>query len=631
MSIKHSITIDSWKSYQDVYSYSIRENLAFWAQVAGERITWRSPWRSISDSSFETGKIQWFVGGRLNVAENCLDRHLYSGHGDHTALIWVGNHEHEVKKYTFKELHTEVCRVSNALERLGVQKGDRVVLYLPSIPELAISLLACARIGAIHSVIFGGFSATAIQSRVNDCQAKLIITANGGFRGEKWIDLKANIDQALELQCPTVEHVVVIPRHADKPCSMNARDLSWETFIHDQASAHQAPAHDANDPLFILYTSGSTGKPKGVLHGMGGYLTYVAYTHGLVFQPQPQDVYCCTADLGWITGHSYLLYGPLANGVTTLMYEGIPTFPDPSRFWKIVDEHQVNIFYTAPTAIRILASFGDSFVQKQSRSSLRVLGSVGEPINPEAWHWYSKVVGDSRCPIVDTWWQTETGGILISPLAGITPLQPGCATYPLPGIEPKIMGDSLVIQRSWPGQMIGVYGDQNRFFETYLTRFPGLYASGDSAYQDEEGMFWIKGREDDVIKVSGHRLGTAEIESACITLPEVVESAAIGLPDEQTGESLHVFVVLQPATEKTQALTQKVAGAIRKEVGPLATPKHIHWVSGLPKTRSGKIMRRILKKIALGQGDEIGDTSSLSEPLILSQLMKEIKSPIHSV
>lgn len=624
MSIRNSIKIDSWQKYQEIYSYSIQENKAFWAQVAQEKIKWRAPWREVSESCFEKGHIRWFLDGQLNVSENCVDRHLESGKADQTALIWVGNHENEVRRFTFRELHAEVCRVAVALEKVGIQKGDRVVLYLPSIPELAISLLACARIGAIHSVIFGGFSAQAIQSRIHDCQAKLVITADGGFRGDKWIDLKKTIDQALALNCPSVQNVIVLSRHHNQVWKPQARDLRWEDFIHDCGTTHVAPAHDANDPLFILYTSGSTGKPKGVLHGMGGYITYASYTHEMVFQPKPSDVYWCTADLGWITGHSYLLYGPLANGITTFMYEGVPTFPDPGRFWKIIDEHQVNILYTAPTAIRILASFGDSWVKQHSRQSLRTLGTVGEPINPEAWQWYSEVVGDSRCPIVDTWWQTETGGILISPLAGITPLKPGCATYPLPGIRPQIIQDSLVIEKSWPGQMIGVYGDPERFQQTYLSRFPGVYATGDSAHKDHDGMYWIKGREDDVIKVSGHRLGTAEIESACIILDEVIESAAVGLPDEQTGESLHVFAVLKPSVLKDEALTKKVISVIRQEVGPVATPKKIHWISGLPKTRSGKIMRRVLRKIATGQHEEIGDTSSLSEPGIISQLIREL-------
>jgi acetyl-CoA synthetase len=581
--------------------------------------------------------VSWYVGGELNVAENCLDRHIESGRGDRKALIWVGNAPGEEKIFTFKELHQEVCRMTNALESQGIKKGDRVVIYLPNIPELAISVLACARMGAIHSVVFGGFSGHSIQSRVNDCGARLIITANGTFRGTKWVDLKANVDEAMSIGCPTVENVIVLNRHPHQPLNRKKYDLLWEEFVLPSLpNTHQAPSHSALDPLFILYTSGSTGKPKGVLHQMGGYLTYVSYSHEIVFQPKENDVYWCTADVGWITGHSYLIYGPLANGITTLMFEGVPTYPDPSRFWQIVDQYRVSIFYTAPTALRILASAGDEFVKKHTLNSIRTLGTVGEPINPETWKWYKDQVGHGSAPIVDTWWQTETGGILISPLAGISPTQPGSASLPLPGVELQILNEkgeplkgsasgALVLSRSWPGQMSGVYGDPNRFFETYFVQFPGYYFSGDAAHRDEAGLYWIAGRMDDVIKISGHRLGTAEIESACLTHPNVAESGAVGVPDPLTGEALHVFVVLKDGVASSESLQKQITNTIRKEVGPLATPRQIDFVPGLPKTRSGKIMRRILKKIALRDFENLGDITTLADPGIVEKIVAEFR------
>ncbi len=628
----HSIEIKNFDDYLRVYAFSLENNEQFWSEVANTRISWRKTWDQVSQCDYHTGKISWYLGAELNVAENCVDRHIQAGRGNKKALIWVGNEVGEEKIYTYQQVYEEVCRVAHALESLGIKKGDRVGIYLPNIPELAFSMLACARIGAIHSVIFGGFSAHSIQSRMNDCGAKLIITSNGVYRGDKWIDLKSNVDEALTSGCPTIEKVLVVPHRSQPKWELQPLDLNWNEVV-KPFTPHIAPSHSSEDPLFILYTSGSTGKPKGVLHTMGGYIVYTSYSHQLVFQPQEKDVYFCTADLGWITGHSYLLYGPLANGVTTVMYEGVPQHPTPSRLWEITDQHSVNIFYTAPTAIRILASLGDAPVVKTSRKSLRTLGTVGEPINPEAWRWYSSVVGEDRCPIVDTWWQTETGGILISPLSGITPTQPGSATLPLPGIEPKIFTEAgktlegegqgaLVIARSWPGQMRGVYGDSEKFFDTYLKQYPEHYFTGDGAKRDAANYYWILGRMDDVIKISGHRLGTAEIESACIIHSDVVESAAIGVHDDLTGESLHLFVVLKSNVAKTPEISKGLIQLIRKEVGALATPKKIHFVPGLPKTRSGKIMRRILKKLAVREFNDLGDTSTLAEPGVV-ELIKQ--------
>jgi acetyl-CoA synthetase len=628
--------VRSWEDYGLVYSESLKNGDAFWEAVADYKLKWRKRWSQVSECDFLSAQVKWYPGAELNVAENCLDRHLEAGLAKKIALIWVGNDLNEERILTYEELHREVCRMSNGLQALGVRKGDRIVFYLPNIPELAIGALACARIGAVHSVIFGGFSAHSIQSRVTDCGAKLIITANGTYRGSKWIDLKKNVDEAMEMGCPSVEKVVTFPRHPEKAFARMNYDLSWEEFLNPSLSVeHTAQGHSSLDPLFILYTSGSTGKPKGVLHTMGGYLTYVAYSYELVFQPKADDVYWCTADVGWITGHSYLIYGPLANGMTTLMFEGIPTHPDPGRFWQIVDRYRVSIFYSAPTAIRILASSGDQFVKPHSLKSIRTLGTVGEPINPEAWKWYDQKVGHGRAPIVDTWWQTETGGIMISPLAGISPTQPGSASFPLPGIEPRLLDDqgrpvegpgsgALVIARSWPGQMTGVFGDPRRFYETYFTQFPGYYFTGDGATRDENGMYWITGRTDDVIKISGHRLGTAEIESACITHPAVAESGAVGVPDPITGEALSVFVVPKGQIRPTEALTQEVIQVVRKEVGALATPKTIYWIPGLPKTRSGKIMRRILRKIASGELEQLGDTSTLADPSIVEKIVKSV-------
>ena len=634
-----NLQIKNFEDYKKIYQYSLEHNDEFWSQIALKKIQWRKPWKQVSSCDYKNAVIQWFVGAELNVAENCLDRHLKTSRADKTALIWEGNSPGEEKKYTFKELHQEVCKVANGLESLGVKKGDRVAIYLSNTPELAMCLLACARIGAIHSVIFGGFSAQSIQNRVNDCGAKLIITANAFMRGNKAVELKATVDEAIEMGCPTVEKVLVIERLPVHSWKRKKIDVLWTDVIHEKTSTHHiAPSHGSEDPLFILYTSGSTGKPKGVLHTMGGYVTYAAYTHELVFQPQESDVYWCTADVGWITGHSYLLYGPLVNGTTTLMFEGVPNYPDWSRFWEIVDRHRVNIFYTAPTAIRMLAAAGDSFVKKHSRKSIRTLGTVGEPINPEAWKWYSEIVGEKRAPIVDTWWQTETGGILISPLAGISPTEPGSASFPLPGIEPKILDASsaveqkgeasgaLVLARSWPGQMRGVYGDHKRFYDTYFTQYKGHYFTGDGARRDAQGFYWIIGRIDDVIQVAGHRLGTAEIESACITHPSVAESGAVGIPDAVKGEALHLFIVLKEGHPPSASLNQQIIDTVRKEIGPLATPQKLHWAPGLPKTRSGKIMRRILRKIAMGEFQSLGDTSTLADPAVVSKIVESVKN-----
>ena len=626
-------SIHSLEDYSRVYGYSLKSPEAFWASVAEYKIKWRRTWDRVSDCDYKKGIVNWYLGAELNVSENCLDRHIESGLGDSPALIWVGNDLHEERVFSFRQLLVEVSQVSRALERSGIRKGDRVVLYLPNIPELAIAILACARIGAIHSVIFGGFSAHSIQDRVNDCQAKLILTANGVYRGDKWIALKSTIDEAMGRGCPTVERVVVFNRHPAKEYLKGPLDVDWKGWVDlSDSTVHLAPTHSAQDPLFILYTSGSTGKPKGVVHAMGGYLTYVAYSHEIVFQPQRGDVFWCTADLGWITGHSYLIYGPLANGVTTLMYEGVPTYPDPSRFWRIVERWKVSLFYTAPTAIRILASAGNEFVKKHSTKSIRTLGTVGEPINPEAWKWYHQEVGGGRAPIVDTWWQTETGGVLISPLAGISPIQAGSASLPLPGIEPHLLDEAgqkvigagsgaLVISRSWPGQMTGVYGDLDRFYQTYFSHYENFYFTGDGARRDEDGLYWITGRTDDVIKVSGHRLGSAEIESACAIHSEVVEAGAVGIPDPITGEALYLFVVLKPTEKSPEEISKELVQIVRKEVGPLAHPKEFVYVPALPKTRSGKVMRRILRKIASGEVSHLGDLSTLADPSVVEKII----------
>ncbi len=620
--------------YLQQYGASISDPESFW-QLAGQRLDWIKPYSKIKDVSLHSHdfRIRWFYDGQLNVATNCLDRHL--GTRDHkTAIIWEGDDPNQSQHITYRELYERVCQCANALRELGVQKGDRVTIYLPMIPEIAVSMLACARIGAIHSVVFGGFSPDSLAGRIVDCQSSVIITADEGVRGGKKIPLKGNVDAALEVSgTECVKHVVVVKR-TGVPVPMYTRDHWYSDLVNSQIKSCVPEIMDAEDPLFILYTSGSTGKPKGVLHTSGGYLVYASLTHEAIFDIRENDVYWCTADCGWITGHSYLLYGPLANGATTLMFEGVPSYPDSSRFWQVVDKHRVTIFYTAPTAIRALMREGDAPVKRTLRTSLRLLGSVGEPINPEAWEWYYRVVGDNRCPIVDTWWQTETGGILITPLAGATDLKPGSATLPFFGIEPAIVDSdgnilsgacagNLVILDSWPGQMRTVYGDHQRFIDTYFKTFPGRYFTGDGARRDEDGYYWITGRVDDVLNVAGHRLGTAEIESALVAHPQVAEAAVVGCPHDIKGQGIYVFVTLIVDAIPSEALRSELREWVRKEIGPIATPDFIQWAPGLPKTRSGKIMRRILRKIAANEHDQLGDISTLADPSVVSNLVNE--------
>ncbi len=607
----------------------------FWARAA-TRLEWLRFPTEIKDTSFavEDFRIRWFADGVLNVSVNCLDRHLAT-RGDKTALIWERDDPSlPARHISYRELHAEVCRAANAMRALGIQRGDRVTIYLPMIPEAVVAMLACARIGAIHSVVFGGFSPESLIGRIHDCQSKLVITADEGLRGGKHVPLKANVDMALKArECATVETVLVV-RLTNAPVAMQVpRDRDWRELLAMQSDIAPAEPMGAEDPLFILYTSGSTGKPKGVLHTSGGYLTWAAWTHESVFDLREDDVYWCTADVGWITGHSYIVYGPLANGATTLLFEGVPTWPDASRCWQIVDRHQVSIFYTAPTAIRALMREGDAPVRLTSRTSLRLLGSVGEPINPEAWLWYHEVVGDRRCPIVDTWWQTETGGILISPLPGATPLKPGSATFPLPGVMPALVdaqgvelegaaSGNLVLRDSWPGQMRSVYGDHARFIETYFKTYPGSYFTGDGARRDADGCYWITGRVDDVINVSGHRIGTAEVESALIEHPAVAESAVVGFPHDLKGQGIHAFVTLKSGREHNDELKHEILATVRRVIGGIAVPDVIQWAPGLPKTRSGKIMRRILRKIAANELDSLGDISTLADPGVVEQLVE---------
>ncbi len=607
---------------------------AFWREQA-MRLAWSKPFTSVKNVSFHKDDfcIKWFEDGELNVAVNCLDRHL-PRHANKTAIIWESDDPHTPSQHiSYQALHDRVCQLANALQNLGVGKGDRVSIYLPMIPEAAVAMLACARIGAIHSVIFAGFSPDAIASRLADCDTKLIITASAGQRGGKWLALKAQIDEALKQRGTSSVETVLVVRHGPiAPPMQMPRDRWFEEMVDHQSTSHQAEAMNAEDPLFILYTSGSTGKPKGVLHTTGGYLLHAAFTHEAVFDLKPNDVFWCTADVGWITGHSYVLYGPLANACTTVMFEGVPSYPDFSRFWQVVDKHQVSIFYTAPTAIRALMREGDAPVKSSSRKSLRLLGTVGEPINPEAWMWYQRVVGDSRCPVVDTWWQTETGGILISPLPAATVLKPGSATRPFFGVQTALVNGegeliegagegNLVILDSWPGQMRGVYGDQQRFFETYFSTYPGFYFTGDGARRDADGDYWITGRVDDVLNVSGHRLGTAEIESALVSHPDVAEAAVVGAPHDIKGQGIYVFVTLNSGVAESDALRAELIQHVRKHISPIASPDWLQWAPGLPKTRSGKIMRRILRKIAENQPEALGDISTLADPSVVSYLV----------
>jgi len=619
--------------YAADYARSIKDPSAFWGEV-GKRLDWIKPYTEVRDVSFDLHnfRIRWYGDGELNVSANCLDRHL-AKRGDQTAILWEGDDPKESRRVSYRELHAEVCRFANALRGLGVAKGDRVTIYLPMIPEAAVAMLACARLGAVHSIVFGGFSPESLASRIQDCGSKLVITADEGLRGGRKVPLKANVDAALAQPAgSSVEKVVVIRRTGGKVAWQAGRDLRYEDLI--QAASPDCPpvAVGAEDPLFILYTSGSTGKPKGVLHTSGGYLVYASYTFENVFDYRDGDLFWCTADVGWVTGHSYVVYGPLACGATTLMFEGVPNYPDPGRCWDVIDRHGVTIFYTAPTAIRALMREGEQWVQKYSRKSLRLLGSVGEPINPEAWEWYHRVVGDHRCPIVDTWWQTETGGILITPLAGATRLKPGSATKPFFGVLPAIVDGAgqelqgaaegnLVLLDSWPGQMRTVYGDHQRFIDTYFRTFPGTYFTGDGARRDEDGYYWITGRVDDVINVSGHRLGTAEVESALVAHPAVAEAAVVGYPHDIKGQGIYAYVTLKAGIESSDQLLAELKQTVRQQIGAIASPDVIQWAPGLPKTRSGKIMRRILRKIAADEADQLGDTSTLADPSVVKQLV----------
>ena len=620
--------------YATDYARSVADPEGFWADI-GRRLDWSKPFSRAKDTSYrlEDFRIRWYADGELNVSANCLDRHLETK-GEQVAIVWEGDDPTNTRRITYRELHSEVCRFANALQALGVVKGDRITIYLPMIPEAAVAMLACARLGAVHTIVFGGFSPEALASRILDCGSKLVITADEGLRGGKRVPLKANVDAALARHpLPSVEKVIVVKRTGGKVAWDDSRDLNYEDLIARAGPDCPAARVGAEDPLFILYTSGSTGKPKGVLHTTAGYLVYAAYTFESVFDYRPADLYWCTADIGWVTGHSYVVYGPLAAGATTLMFEGVPNWPDPGRCWDVIDRHGVTIFYTAPTAIRALMREGESWVRKHKRTSLRLLGSVGEPINPEAWEWYYRIVGAERCPIVDTWWQTETGGILITPLPGATRLKPGSATTPFFGIRPAIVDGAgnllegecegnLVILDSWPGQMRSVYGDHQRFIDTYFKTFPGTYFTGDGARRDADGFYWITGRVDDVINVSGHRMGTAEVESALVAHPAVAEAAVVGYPHEIKGQGIYAYVTLKAGIEPSATLLAELKQTVRTEIGAIAIPDVIQWAPALPKTRSGKIMRRILRKIAANESDQLGDTSTLADPGVVTQLIE---------
>ena len=620
-------------AYLELYRRSIEEPDAFWREQA-QRIDWMRPFSRVKETSFgrEDFGISWFSDGTLNLSANCLDRHLAT-RGDAIAILWEPDDPAEAhREITYRQLHEDVCRFANLLKARGVKRGDRVTIYLPMVPEAAVAMLACARIGAIHSIVFAGFSPEALAGRIEDCDSRIVITSDEGLRGGRKVPLKANVDAALA-HCPAVDTVIVLRRTGADVPMVAGRDIDWAQGVAQQAADCPAEELGAEDPLFILYTSGSTGKPKGVLHTTGGYAVWAALTHHYVFDYRPGQIYWCAADIGWVTGHSYVVYGPLANGATTVMFEGVPNWPDFSRFWQIVDRHQVNIFYGAPTALRALMREGDDWVKGTSRKSLRLLGSVGEPINPEAWEWYHKVVGEGRCPIVDTWWQTETGGTMITPLPGATALKPGSATRPMFGVRPELVdndgqpivgaGDGcLVITDSWPGQMRTVWGDHDRFFQTYFSTFPGVYFTGDGCRRDEDGYYWITGRIDDVINVSGHRMGTAEIESALVAHAKVAEAAVVGMPHDIKGQGIYAYVTLNANEEPSETLRKELVQWVRHEIGPIATPDAIQFAPGLPKTRSGKIMRRILRKIAENDTSNLGDTSTLADPSVVDSLVK---------
>lgn len=631
-------TLINKEQYQKDYELSIKNPEAFWADK-GKIIDWIKPYTVVKNTSFDPGhvRIRWFEDGQLNISQNCLDRHLKT-RGDQVAIIWEGDSPNESKKITYQQLHHDVCQFANVLKNLGIKKGDVVAIYMPMVPEAAVAMLACTRIGAIHSVIFGGFSPEAVAGRIIDSKAKLVITADEGLRAGRAIPLKKNVDDALNhADIPLINHVVVFRRTGHTEQWIEGRDVWWDEIIQGVSTECEVEVMDAEDPLFILYTSGSTGKPKGVLHTTGGYLVYASMTFKYTFDYHEGDIYWCTADVGWVTGHSYLLYGPLSNGATTVMFEGVPNYPSVNRMAQVVDKHQINILYTAPTAIRALMAEGDKAIEGTQRTSLRILGSVGEPINPEAWEWFYQKMGRSQCPIVDTWWQTETGGFMITPLPGAMDLKPGSATRPFFGVQPAIvdnMGEvqqgacegNLVITDSWPGQARTLFGDHDRFEQTYFSTFKGMYFSGDGARRDEDGDYWITGRVDDVLNISGHRLGTAEIESALVAHPKIAEAAVVGIPHNIKGQAIYAYVTLNHGEEPTPELYTEVRNWVRKEIGPIATPDILHWTDSLPKTRSGKIMRRILRKIASGDTTNLGDTSTLADPGVVEKLLEEKQS-----
>jgi len=616
-------------TYESMYQHSINDSDSFWSEQAELFVDWDKKWDRVSNVDFNQGEIAWFEGASLNVAYNCIDRHLPE-RANQVAIIWEGDDPNSSESITYKELHEKVCKLSNGLKKLGATKGDRICLYMPMVVEAAVAMLACARIGAIHSVVFGGFSPDALRDRIIDCECKIVITADEGVRGGKATPLKANVDKAVK-DCPCVEAVVVVERTSGS-IKWGEKDIWYQDLVANESADCPCEMYDSETPLFILYTSGSTGKPKGVLHTSGGYLLYAAMTHKYTFDYQEGDVYWCTADVGWVTGHSYIVYGPLANGATTLMFEGVPNYPDASRFWQVVDKHQVNTLYTAPTAIRALMGAGDEFVKKTSRSSLKILGTVGEPINPEAWEWYFNIVGERNCPVVDTWWQTETGGHMITPMPYATPLKPGSASKPFFGVEPQVLSESgevlegkaegvLVLARSWPGQMRTLYNNHQRFMEAYFSTYPGKYFTGDGVKRDKDGYYWITGRVDDVLNISGHRLGTAEIESALVLHKSVSEAAVVGMPHDLKGQGIYAYVSLMAGSTSSEDLRKELVALVRKEIGPIATVDKIQFAAGLPKTRSGKIMRRILRKIAENNYENLGDTSTLSEPEVVEDLI----------